>query len=104
MIELLLISLLAVCDPETGVCTPDAEPAVATSHVANPTVTGPYRSIVVKRVYLLPRVRDAKPARRLAGAVVQGTSKILKVGARAAKVALPPYPRVRQRLAGRFCN
>lgn len=83
-------------------CVGDQCPAVATSHVAKSTTTGPIRSIVVQRAYLLPRVREAQPARKLAGVAVRGTSKVLRGCARVAKAALPPYPRVRQRMAARF--
>lgn len=88
--------------PCVGDECPTLAPAVATSHVAKSTATGPIRSIVVQRAYLLPRVRDRQPARKLAGVAVRGTSKVLRGCARGARAALPPYPKVRQRMAARF--
>jgi hypothetical protein len=89
--EWILLALFSVCDPSTGICTPDPAPPVP--HVAVPTAQ-PQRSILVRRVILLPRLREAQPARKLVGASfrvvrygLKGGAKLIAAPFRAARVA-----------------
>ncbi len=90
-------------------CSPTLAPAVPTSHLGNPATLEPQRSVLVKRVRVLPRVREAQPARKLAGA----TCKIARYGLKGgARVVLLPFrcakqaacncaARIRQRVSHR---
>jgi hypothetical protein len=104
MIELLFACAI-VCRGDVCVMEPDLAPVVVAAPVA---VAAPQRSIVVKRTYatqfgakhpvLSAPVRIVgKAAKCTKRTIVVGTAKVV---GKAAKVVLPPYPRVRARL----CN
>lgn len=111
---LALALLVTTSQAQPPACVGDQCVSQSTSTTAQVAVV--QRSILRSHVFL-PRVREVQPARTLAGVAVRGTSKVLRGCAKATlktgkaivgfsgrvvKAALPPYPRVRQRLAGRF--
>jgi len=101
MIELLFACAI-VCRGDVCVMEPDLAPVVVAAPVA---VAAPQRSIVVKRTYAT-KFGACHPVLsapvRIVGKAAKGTKRVVvgtaKVVGKAAKVVLPPYPRVRARL------
>jgi len=101
MIEILFACAI-VCRGDVCVMEPDLAPVVASAPVV---VAGPQRSIVAKRTYATQfgaKHPVLSAPVRIVGKAAKGTRKVMvgtaKVIGKAAKVVLPPYPRVRARL------
>ena len=118
---LALTLLVATSQAQPPACVGDQ--CVSQNTATSSQVVVVQRSILRSHVFL-PRVMEAQPARKLAGVAVRGAAKttaymlrfsrklagatlkagrrVAQVSRRVADVTLPPYPRVRARLAGRF--